>query len=97
MATKPRPPRKSKRLDFGPLHTVPEPASVPPPVIVKTKAPTATKQREIVIPAGVKVTRCPAPPSRYSTTGPVVGGFATMPLGQYLGETGFSKYLEGNQ
>ena len=39
---------------------------------------------EVIVPADVKVTRCPPMPDRFAVSGPVVGGFATMRLGQYL-------------
>lgn len=45
-------------------------------------------------PAAPRITRAPTCPGRFEVTGPVIGGFATLPLGQYLPEAGFSKYLE---
>lgn len=47
-------------------------------------------------PAAPRITRAPTCPGRFEVTGPVIGGFATLPLGQYLPEAGFSKYLETN-
>lgn len=57
------------------------------------KTPTVMKQAqtrrklpvETVVPEGVKRTVQAAPPGRYAVQGPVIGGFATMGIGRYLG------------
>ncbi len=52
---------------------------------------------EVVIPENVKRTVQVAPPGRFALSGLVVGGFATMKPGQYLDDSGFSRYLEEGQ
>lgn len=52
---------------------------------------------EVVIPENVKRTVQVAPPGRFAPSCPAVGGFATMKPGQYLDDSGFSRYLEEGQ
>lgn len=56
--------------------------------------PTAGDDRPVIVPPNVRVTRAAIGPDRFEATGPVIGGFATLPMGRYLEEAGFSKYLE---
>lgn len=60
-----------------------------PPRVSRPMTPEERKP-----PAAPRITRAPIGPGRFEVTGPVIGGFATLPLGQYLPEAGFSKYLE---
>lgn len=63
----------------------------PPPVQITHNA---GDDRPVVVPPNVRITRATIAPGRFEATGPVIGGFATLPLGHYLAEAGFSKYLE---
>lgn len=73
--SKPQKPRKS-RAKPKPLLVIPK---------AKPVKADPFKTAQAVIPEGVKVTVCPSfSGNRFTPTGPVVGGFATMRPGQYL-------------
>lgn len=67
--------------------------AMPAPVTVSAGA---TNDSTVIVQPTARITRAPTRPGRFEATGPVIGGFATLPLGRYLDEAGFSKYLETN-
>lgn len=75
---------------LAPAHAMP---AMPAPVTV---ANGKSHDSTVIVPPTVRITRAPTRPGRFEATGPVIGGFATLPLGRYLDEAGFSKYLETN-
>lgn len=85
--------KKARRLPPPDLRCVPtQPGELPP---VQVHKPAKGEPRPVVVPANVKRTVAPVRPGRYEVSGPVIGGFATLPFGQYLDGQGYSRYLEG--
>lgn len=63
-------------------------------ISTKRAEPKPARPEEIIIPDNVKITKAETKPGRYEVTGPVIGGFATAGIGQYIGPSRFSAYLE---
>lgn len=84
--------KKARRLPPADLRCVPTLPAEPAPVQVRKAKP---EPRPVVIPDNVKRTVATTRPGRYEVSGPVIGGFATLPFGQYLDGQGYSRYLEG--